>query len=42
MHAIEFHATVKNGAIEIPQEHVAKLQGEVNVIVVPGDRDVTN
>jgi len=37
MQAFEFHATIKNGAIEIPPEHLAQLHGNVTVIVVPNE-----
>lgn len=35
MHSIEFHAFIKDGAIEVPAEHLPLLSGGVTVIVVP-------
>lgn len=34
MYAIEFQTKISNGSIELPQEFVGKLVGEVRVIVL--------
>ena len=34
MYAIEFRARIKNGLIEVPQEHRDKLRDEVKVIIL--------
>lgn len=33
MQAIEFRTTVKDGVIEIPREHMARIAGRVRVIL---------
>lgn len=33
MQAIEFRATVKDGVIEIPREHLTRIAGKVRVIL---------
>jgi hypothetical protein len=35
MTTIEFHATVKNGVIEIPTEYLDQINNQVRVILVP-------
>lgn len=35
MHSVEFHTFIKDGAIEIPAEHLPLLSGGATVIVVP-------
>ena len=37
MHAVEFHATIKNGVIEIPSEYRSSLADRVRVIVLVED-----
>lgn len=34
MYAVEFQAKISNGSIELPQELIGKLVGEVRVIVL--------
>lgn len=34
MYAIEFQTKISNGSIELPQEFIGKLVGEVRVIVL--------
>lgn len=38
MFAIEFHSFIKNGSIEIPEEHKNKIKGSVRVILLAEEK----
>lgn len=41
MYAVEFHAKVKNGAIEIPEEYKTRFKEQVRVILLAEEESPT-